>query len=51
MLSMGGGTTGNPIGQEIDSYIPNTGLTRILKTGLPEFDQAQDLNFTSKLII
>ena len=43
ILSMGG-TIGHPIGQEIDSYIPNTGLTRILKTGLPEIDQAQELN-------
>lgn len=38
------GTTGDPIGQEVDAYIANTGLTRILKTGLPELDQEQDLN-------
>lgn len=43
MLSAGG-TTGNPIGQDIDTYIPNTGLTRVLKTGLSELDQNQDLN-------
>lgn len=43
MLSAGG-TTGDPIGQKIDTYIPNTGLTRILQTGLPELDQDQDLN-------
>jgi len=39
-----GGTTGDPIGQEIDTYIPNTGLTRVLKTGLSELNQEQDLN-------
>lgn len=43
MLSAGG-TTGDPIGQEIDTYIPNTGLTRVLKTGSPELNQEQDLN-------
>ena len=39
-----GGITGNPLGQDIDAYVPNTGLPRILQTGLPELDQEQDLN-------
>lgn len=43
MLSAGG-TTGNPIGREIDSFVPNSELTRILKTGLPELHKEQDLN-------
>ncbi|WP_371373593.1 DcuS/MalK family sensor histidine kinase [Sporomusa aerivorans] len=43
MLSAGG-TTGNPIGKEIDTFVPNSGLTRILKTGISELHQEQDLN-------
>lgn len=38
------GTTGNPIGQEIEGYIPNTGLRRVMAQGLTELNQEQDIN-------
>lgn len=43
-MLLAGGTVGDPIGQPVDTYVPNTGLTRVLKTGLPELDQEQDLS-------
>lgn len=43
MLSSAG-TTDKLIGKEIDAYIPNTRLTHVLQTGIPELNQEQDLN-------
>jgi two-component system, CitB family, sensor histidine kinase MalK len=34
----------NPIGKEIEDYMPNTRLHTVLETGVSEFDQEQDLN-------
>ncbi|WML45710.1 DcuS/MalK family sensor histidine kinase [Neobacillus sp. PS3-40] len=34
----------NPIGELVEDYMPNTRLHTILKSGISEFDQEQDLN-------
>lgn len=38
------GISGNPIGQKVDEYVPNTRLQKVLETGEAELDQEQDLN-------
>jgi len=38
------GIRGNPIGEKVDEYVPNTRLKNVLKSGEAEFDQEQDLN-------
>lgn len=38
------GINGNPIGQKVDEYVPNTRLQKVLETGEAELDQEQDLN-------
>ncbi|SCM82202.1 Sensor histidine kinase MalK [uncultured Sporomusa sp.] len=43
-MLLAGGNTGDSIGRYVDDCVPNTGLTRVLKTGLPELDREQDLN-------
>ncbi|MGL5515005.1 MAG: ATP-binding protein, partial [Sporomusa sp.] len=43
-MLLAGKTEGDLVGQPVDTFVPNTGLTRVLKTGLPELDQEQDLS-------
>ena len=38
------GLKGNPIGEKVDGYLPNTRLSTILQTGKAELDQEQDIN-------
>lgn len=38
------GLEGDPVGQHVNVFIPNSRMTDILVTGMPEFDQEQDLN-------
>lgn len=38
------GIKGNPIGEKVDEYVPNTRLQKVLETGEAELDQEQDLN-------
>lgn len=40
------GIGGNPIGQKVDEFVPNTRLQNVLETGEAELDQEQDLNGT-----
>jgi CitB family two-component system sensor histidine kinase MalK len=37
------GLTGDPLGQDVETFVPNTRLKDILQTGVAEFDQEQDL--------
>lgn len=37
------GVTGNPIGQNVEDFVPNTRLQNILNTGCSELNQEQDL--------
>lgn len=37
------GIQGDPIGKKVDSFVPNTRLTDVLRTGRAELDQEQDL--------
>lgn len=38
------GIRDNPIGKNVDEYVPNSRLRNVLKTGVAELDQEQDLN-------
>ena len=38
------GLAGAPVGQPVESCIPNTRLTEVLRTGQAEFDQEQEMN-------
>lgn len=38
------GIKGEPLGQAVESFVPNTRLQDVLSTGLPELEQEQDLN-------
>ncbi len=38
------GVVGDPIGQKVDEYVPNTRMQSVLINGQAEFDQEQDLN-------
>ena len=38
------GIRGNPVGNKVDEYVPNTRLQKVLETGEAELDQEQDIN-------
>ena len=40
------GILGNPLGQPVDEWIPHTRLREVVQSGLPEFDQEQEINDT-----
>lgn len=40
------GIEGPAIGKRVDEHVPNTRLQNVLKTGVPELEQEQDLNGT-----
>ncbi|MFC5733944.1 DcuS/MalK family sensor histidine kinase [Cytobacillus gottheilii] len=44
------GIEGNPMGQRIENYLPETRLTRIIKSGETELDQEQKLNGVTILV-
>lgn len=38
------GLKGDPLGQDVEAFVPNTRLKDVLETGIAEHDQEQDLN-------
>lgn len=38
------GLKGDPLGKDVETFVPNTRLKDVLRTGIPELDREQDLN-------